>query len=209
MTAQTARVDNISFASLLGLLRSYESWLNRNNEIRAFLIANTIQSANIVICQICEKRGHMAIACYNQHNEQWFPTKHDKSKARFHYKGAKEASQVANAWYPDSGASGHVTGDLQNIQIMDADQNAKMVIVTNGNSFPIHHSRFSNFMLGNKFVHVKNIPHALPIQKNLLSVNKFCSDNFLSLRFDDLCVYLKDRQMNEEVTIKKAQGGMY
>lgn len=99
ITAQTACVEDISFASLLGLLRSYEARLNRHSEFKGIAIANEIQTSSYaIICQICDKKGHTTLSCYNQHNEQSFPSKQGKSKGRFRFnRESKEASSVANA----------------------------------------------------------------------------------------------------------------
>lgn len=102
-----------------------------------------------------------------------------------------------------------VTGDLQTIQISNNDQNAKVVTISNSNSLPINNTRSSKFFLADKLVHIRDILHAPLIKKNLLSINKFCFDNFVSLRFDDQHVYMKDRRTNEEVMIRSAKEGPY
>jgi len=33
-------------------------------------------------CQICQKKDHTAVPCYNRHNENWFPTV-DEKRARY------------------------------------------------------------------------------------------------------------------------------
>lgn len=75
VTAQTARVENISFSLLLGLLRSYDARLNHQSEFHGITTANAVQGSQntksaTMTCQICDKKGHTALACFNRHNEQ-------------------------------------------------------------------------------------------------------------------------------------------
>lgn len=80
ITSQTARVDEIDFSALLGLLRSYEGRLCRLAQLKGVATANIAQSSlsvkpvqsssGVIICQVCKKNGHDALACFNRHNEQ-------------------------------------------------------------------------------------------------------------------------------------------
>lgn len=132
VTAQTVRMDDVSFASFLGLLRSHEIRLNRSTDFKGIAIANAIQSVDTTVtCQICLKHGHSAIQCFKCHNEQCFSTQHTRNKNR--YKGSKPYNAQANAvWYPDTGVSDHVTGDTRNIQNPDTQPATQAVVVANG-----------------------------------------------------------------------------
>lgn len=191
-TAHTARIDDINFALLFGLLRSYEARLNRHTEFKGLATANTVQSSSVVICQICHKEGHSALTCYNHHNEQRFPSKQDKNKNRFWFnRGGKVSSPTVNAvLYPDSRASNHVTSDSDSIQ--DSEKSSRTLTVANGKSILIIHTRSSSFLLHNKFVQLNDILLAPTINKKFPSVSRFCVDNFVSLHFDKSNVYLKD-----------------
>lgn len=110
VTSQTARIDEIPFASLLGCLRSYENHLSHQLELKGMSTANIVQTGTTssITCQICDKRGHTALACYNRHNEQRFLSKNDRGKQRGCYSKNSSANVV---WYLDSGASDHVTSN--------------------------------------------------------------------------------------------------
>lgn len=49
ITAKMEQIDDINFASLLGMHRSYESRLNCNTEVRAFATTISIQSINVIV----------------------------------------------------------------------------------------------------------------------------------------------------------------
>lgn len=76
VTTQVARIEDISFSFFLGLLCAYESRLQRTTDdcIATGNITQSDTSNTILVCQICNKRGQSAIACFNRHNEQRFPT---------------------------------------------------------------------------------------------------------------------------------------
>lgn len=75
VTTQIGRVDDISFDSLLGVLCSYKALLNHHSKVKGITTANSVQSSTTVVCQICKKKGHSALFCYNRHNKQHFPSK--------------------------------------------------------------------------------------------------------------------------------------
>jgi len=147
ITSQMARIEDIDFSSLLGALRSFESRRHRIIGRKGFATANIVQStpsatlasstissaSGIVICQICDKKGHHTRACYNRHNEQRFPFVQDnKSKYRNNNKRGKCASNANAVWYPDSGATDHVSSDSASIQ--EGDKSSKFLTVANGKS---------------------------------------------------------------------------
>ena len=72
-------------------------------------------------------------------------------------------------WYPDTGATHHITSDLNNLNLQHEEYTGpEQVHVGNGQGLPIHH-------LGSSFINsphatflLKNILHVPSIQKNLL-----------------------------------------
>lgn len=215
VTTQTARMDDIVFSLLLGLVRVYESRLSKISEIKGMATTNIVQSSSStysvpppseVVCQICEKKGHTTTYCFNRHNEQRFPIRQSKPRGRF--QPNKKPGTTNTVWYPDSGTSDHVTGDPSSIQTTDNVQSAKSLTMANGKNVPISSSGSSNFIITDKTVAIKDILLAPTIAKNLLSVSKLCSDNDVSLRFDKHNVYLKDHQ-GSEVMIGKENKGLY
>lgn len=63
-----------------------------------------------VICQIFGKKGHIAIACHNRHNETLYPTPAE-SKARLasYAKRIPAQADINATWFSDSGATDHIT----------------------------------------------------------------------------------------------------
>lgn len=148
-------------------------------------------------------------ACFNRHNEQLFLSIVNKSQPRYN-KSSKNTSTTTNAvWYPDSGASDHITN--YSTQIQASTNNASRAItVANGKSLPVLDTWSSTLFLDNRPIHVNNILLAPSITKNLLSVYKFCADNLVTLRFDNSHVYLTDPlSKSEEIVIGDTKEGLY
>lgn len=109
VTTHTTRIDDMSFASFLGLLRAYESCLQQSLDFRSLRSFTTKKfqtgpsDSTTIICQICGKKGHFDIACFNRHNKQRFPTQHDKAQGRGRYMGLKSNNTATTnvAWYPN------------------------------------------------------------------------------------------------------------
>lgn len=96
-------------------------------------MANSVQANrgnhDELICQICTKKGHEALTCYNRYNEYRFPSE-KSNKYRL-----KSKNISANAvWYPDSGATDHIVSNGDDIDFKNGKTNDDAVTVANGNS---------------------------------------------------------------------------
>ncbi|KAL4296766.1 hypothetical protein GQ457_12G008730 [Hibiscus cannabinus] len=88
-----------------------------------------------------------------------------------------------NAWYPDSGATHHLTKDVHNLQPETVSPTSGAVQVGNGNKLFIKYLGQSTFLNSDKHLCLNNVLYAPGITKNLLSVSKFTQDNQASLEF--------------------------
>lgn len=99
---------------------------------------------------------------------------------------------IKSSWYPDSGASNHVTCDLNNLGGGSEHQGSERVHMRIGTG--LHISHFGNFVVNvpnsihsSSFL-LKNLLHAPHIRNNLLSVSQFAKDNHVILSFTHLIV---------------------
>ena len=138
-----------------------------------------------VDCQICKKHGHSACDC-------WWRREDDNHGPREH-RGANFASYgVDTNWYSDSGATDHITGDLNKLSTHDKYQGRDHVNTANGNSMHISHIGHSVLHTPNSSFnlnHVLHVPHA---SKNLISVHKLALDNNVFLEFHPFFFLIKD-----------------
>ncbi|KAL4383320.1 hypothetical protein GQ457_15G008320 [Hibiscus cannabinus] len=114
-----------------------------------------------------------------------------------------------NAWYPDSGATHHLTKDVSNLQVSNTYPSTGMVQVGNGNTIPIRFVGQSVLLNGSRNLHLRNLLYVPNITKNLLSVSKFTHDNQVLLEFYPKCCKVKDLVTKEVLLEGSESGGLY
>lgn len=125
---------------------------------------------------------------------------------------AAPSTSVAS-WYPDSGASFHVTNDANNIQQVTSFEGPDQIYIGNGQGLPIDSTGSSHFLSTyqpHTPLTLKNLLHVPSITKNLISVSKFCSDNHVYFLFTaDICL-VKSQVSNAVLLVGKVgSDGLY
>ncbi|KAL4347943.1 hypothetical protein GQ457_17G007820 [Hibiscus cannabinus] len=114
-----------------------------------------------------------------------------------------------NSWYPDSGATHHLTKDLNNLQIGTTYPGTGTVKVGNGNTIPIQSIGQSTLLTSTRNLHLRNLLYVPNITKNLLSVSKFTQDNQVLLEFYPKCCKVKDLLTKKVLLEGSESGGLY
>lgn len=113
---------------------------------------------------------------------------------------ANTGTVPSNSWFPDSGASFHVTNASQNIQQSTPFEGPDQIFIGNGQGLCIHSpgsSYFPSHSHPNTSLVLHNLLHVPAITKNLISVSKFCLDTNVYFEFhSDIC-YVKSHASNE------------
>nr|KYP50110.1 hypothetical protein KK1_028093 [Cajanus cajan] len=112
-------------------------------------------------------------------------------------------------WYMDTGATSHMTSAQGNLTSYFNMSNKHGIIVGNGYSIPIHgygHTKLSSLCPP---LTLNNVLHAPQLVKNLVSVRKFTTDNFVSVEFDPFGFSVKDFQTGRPVMRCESQGELY
>jgi histone deacetylase 1/2 len=117
------------------------------------------------VCQICHKIGHSAIRCYNRYNHAYNDEEPSANAATYGY-------NVDPAWYMDTGATDHITSDLDRLAVREAYNGNERVHVGNGAGLHISHVGHSTLNTAAKSLSLRNILHVPHITKNLLSAHK-------------------------------------
>ncbi|KAG8381267.1 hypothetical protein BUALT_Bualt06G0104800 [Buddleja alternifolia] len=95
-------------------------------------------------------------------------------------------------WLFDSGASHHVTGDVNNLQQFSYYGGPDEINISDGTGLQISHIGNSTLVHQNNSFALDNILCAPSIKNNLISVSKFCQSNNVSLEFFPLHFVVKD-----------------
>ena len=112
-------------------------------------------------------------------------------------------------WLADSGASDHLTANLNNLSLQSQYKGPEQVTMGNGQSLPINHigngtlsTKYHNFIL-------KNVLHVPRIAMNFLSVHKFCLNNNYSCHFDAHELKIQDIPMGRLLYKGLSENGVY
>ncbi|MCH92265.1 retrovirus-related Pol polyprotein from transposon TNT 1-94, partial [Trifolium medium] len=90
------------------------------------------------------------------------------------------APSTSGSWFPDSGASFHVTSDARNLQHLTPFEGHDQIFIGNGQGLHISSSGTSNFpspLIPHQSLTLHNLLLVPSITKNLISVSQFSKDN--------------------------------
>ena len=167
-------------------------------------------------CQICLKTRHTANICWKLtefiNSGAYRPPPNRNLKAA--YLANIEGPSDAN-WYLDSGATHHLTNDMNNMHVSESFTGTSKLIVGNGAGLSITH-------LGSVVLKMhKNRDDALStlklndmllvpqITKNLISISRLTKDNNIVVEFTDKFCFVKDKMKNVVILQGKAEKSLY
>ncbi|KAL3341414.1 hypothetical protein AABB24_025788 [Solanum stoloniferum] len=99
----------------------------------------------------------------------------------------------------DSGASHHVTNDIQNLSLSSDYDGPDEVKIGDGSGLHITHVGTSKINSSSNTLHLRNVLCVPSIKSNLISVGKFCKTNKVSVEFFPQYFSLKDLNTREVV----------
>jgi hypothetical protein len=105
----------------------------------------------------------------------------------------------------DTGATDHLTSDMERLSIHERYHGRDQVQVANGAGLSISHIGHSSLAGPMHSLALKNILHVPDISKNLLSVHRVVSDNDVFIEF--FCV--KDKATKKIILQGRSRGGLY
>ncbi|KAJ0850106.1 putative RNA-directed DNA polymerase [Helianthus annuus] len=112
-------------------------------------------------------------------------------------------------WKPDTGANGHATPDLTNLDHSEAYNGSHSLHVGDGNPLPIFHVGSSKIYSPNKTFKLSNVLHVPALKKNLLSVQQFCLDNDVFFEFHSSFFVVKDESTRTILLTGPSDQGLY
>jgi hypothetical protein len=98
-------------------------------------------------------------------------------------------------WYPDTGATHHLTSQLQNLNLAQQEYPGQdQIRIGDGTCLNISHTGTAFLPLSRRKFILIQLLHAPSICKNLLSVRKFALDNSIFFAFHSSYFLIKDNQ---------------
>jgi len=131
-----------------------------------------------MICQVCDKPGHSAKKCYHRFDV----TYRDNAAKSSNLQGlmAITSSVSATDWHPDTGATHHLTNNMANLNLRSEDfTGSDQILVGNGAGLQISQIGSSILTPSKTPFVLKQLLLVPEIQKNLIYVQQFCSDNLV------------------------------
>jgi histone deacetylase 1/2 len=160
-------------------------------------------------CQICGTYGHDALRCYSRFDHNIQPTTRSTAHASAPSSLNSEYYSVDPNWYMDSGATDHMTADLERLTTHDRYKGNDQVHVANGSGLNISHIGNSLISGFSRSLHLKNVLRVPRISKNLLSTHKLTLDNNAYVELHPYSFFIKDRTTKATILEGKCQGGLY
>lgn len=146
-------------------------------------------------CQICGRFGHTALKCWNHFDNAYQSTDIPKALAAIQMSDA-----TGQEWYPDSGATAHITSATSSLQNAAPYHGPESVLVGNGNQIPITHVGSTVITTPQGNIPLLDVLVCPGIQKSLLSISKLCDDLPCGVFFDANWVYVIDLRTQRVVT---------
>ena len=189
---------------------------NSYNNDRRGSTPNSAGNGNRPTCQICEKVGHVASCCFKRFNRNFLGACNDgrymeKQIAAFSVThGTTSSYPVDPSWYADTGATNHLTHELDKLQMREPYQGKDHVHTANGEGMCITHVGQSILPTSSpRPLHLKNILHVPSVTRNLLSVRRFAQDNNVFFEFHPWYFFVKDRDTREVLLRGGCRGNLY
>ena len=155
-------------------------------------------------CQICGGVDHTALKCYNR-----FDNNYQASDVTQAFNALQMTDENGRDWYPDSGASAHVTASTNSLQTITPYAGNDTIMVADGTYLPITHVGVASLALPLGSIPLNEVRVCPDIKQSLLSVSKLCDDYPCGVFFDAKQVCVIDLTTQKVVTKGIRRKGLY
>ncbi|OIT35369.1 hypothetical protein A4A49_59674, partial [Nicotiana attenuata] len=138
-----------------------------------------------VQCQLCDKFGHITKVCRSKSHSALEAQANLTNRLSY-------ASNPANNWIVDSGASHHITNNSQSLQAATEFPGTDEIIVGDGKTIPITHIGHTTLSSSHNSFKLRNVLCSPYKKKKLISVAQFCRQNLTSIEFFPYSFLVKD-----------------
>lgn len=154
------------------------------------------------VCQVCFKKGHTAARCWHRFEEDFVL---DEKLAG----AATNSYHVDTNWYTDTGATDHITGELEKLSIREKYAGGDQIHTASGSGMTISHIGQSTVNTPNRNLHLNDVLYVPQAKKNLVSVHKLTSDNSAFIEFHPNFFVIKDKDTKNILLKGRCHKGLY
>jgi hypothetical protein len=113
---------------------------------------------------------------------------------------------VDSNWYADSGATDHVTGNLEKLTVRDTYNGHDQIYAANGTGMHIKN-------IGHSIIHTPyqdlSLSHVPQATKNITSIHRIAYDNNVFFELHPNFLFIKDRESRKILLQGRTKGGLY
>ena len=162
-------------------------------------------SSNRVRCQLCKKPGHEVMDCWHRYDEDYVPD------ARHVAAAIREQGGDGTVWYADSGATDHVTNELEKLSMRERYLGNDQIHTASGGGMDICHigQASINPPTLKRDLILKDVLHVPQADKNLASMSRLSADNNVFFETHPTYFFIKDRATRELIHHDRCIGGLY
>ncbi|KAJ4749591.1 polyprotein [Rhynchospora pubera] len=187
--------------------------------------SNTQPSNNQRQCQICKKYGHVAKQCrwryqpdpsYQPRPSQPRPPQprapSPASRPPYYQAYVAQPASIPHAsdWVLDSGATHHVTNDINNLSAFYAYNGHDNLQIGDGTGLPIQNIGTTSLHISNFTISLKDTLHVANFSRNLISLSKLILDNpSLIVTFSNSFCFFKDPTNKRDLLKVPSTNGLF
>lgn len=157
-----------------------------------------------VFCQLCSKEGHMVNRCFKR-----FDTNFTGPPQKTASSATTSSYGVDTNWYMDTGATDHITGELEKLNIHEKYTGNDQVHAANGAGMGISHIGHSILHSQNSRIDLNKILHVPQGNKSLVSIHRLADDNNVFLEFHPKHFFIKEQGTRRTLLEGRCEGGLY
>lgn len=154
--------------------------------------------------QICGKLNHTAIRCWHRFNHTYQPEVVSQALAAMTLSDSQDS-----AWFPDTGASAHMTADTGKLQSFARYTGSDKKFVGNGAALDITHIGSASDPYGHNRLELNDVLVVPEIKKSLLSVSQMTTDHPYVFEFSSNGFEIKNRETRRVIAAGSRCGGLY
>jgi histone deacetylase 1/2 len=164
-------------------------------------------------CQICRIQGHTANRCpsYRLVPIHPLPTSSTPQQGTPWQPQAHLATHPSTtpSWLLDSGASHHVTSDLNNLSLHAPYSGTDDIMIGDGSTLPITHTGSTSLTTPLHTFQLHNVLCVPSMEKNLISISQFCTSNNVSIEFLPSTFLVKELHTGTTLLQGQTKDGVY
>jgi histone deacetylase 1/2 len=116
---------------------------------------------------------------------------------------------VDTNWYSDTGATDHITDELEKLTMKEKYNGREKIHAANGTGMDISHVGHAFVNSPSKQLHLRNVLHVPSATKNLVSIHRLTLDNNVYVEFHPWYFYVKDLETKKVLLKGRCYRGLY